>query len=178
MEICPAGAKLFHANRHNEANSRFSQFCEHAYKTPITACYLIWRYPICSLSVQWTAFPAYLCVSCGHEKNTKRRNEVYTTGLRGPTVNLILLRKRRLAKVYHKRRNDKQWCPCFSHIWLIQVIMTMLRCNWTEAGIWEHFIFSVIIVITNRDISRIVWEASVLGNVTRVTAILTVNLFL
>jgi len=34
MNIRPAGAELFHADgqtdRHNEANSRFSQFCERA----------------------------------------------------------------------------------------------------------------------------------------------------
>jgi len=41
MKIRPAGAELFHANRHNEANSRFSQFCERAYKTPNTAWNLI-----------------------------------------------------------------------------------------------------------------------------------------
>ena len=28
MKICPEGAELFHADGHNEANSRFSQFCE------------------------------------------------------------------------------------------------------------------------------------------------------
>jgi len=94
MKIRPAGAKLFHANRHNEANSRFSQFCEHVYKTPVIAWNLIWRYPVCSRSVQWTAFPAHLCVSCVHENDLKRRDKVYTTGLRGPTVRLILLRKR------------------------------------------------------------------------------------
>jgi hypothetical protein len=28
MKIRPVGAELFHADRHDEANSRFSQFCE------------------------------------------------------------------------------------------------------------------------------------------------------
>jgi hypothetical protein len=36
MQICPVGAELFHADRrihrHDEANSRFSQFCERAQK--------------------------------------------------------------------------------------------------------------------------------------------------
>ena len=36
-EIRPLGTELFHADRrterHDEANSRFSQFCEHAYKS-------------------------------------------------------------------------------------------------------------------------------------------------
>jgi len=32
MEIRPLGAELFHADRHDETNSRFSQFCEVAYK--------------------------------------------------------------------------------------------------------------------------------------------------
>jgi len=31
LKICPAGAELFHADRqYDEANSRFSQFYEHA----------------------------------------------------------------------------------------------------------------------------------------------------
>jgi len=34
MKMCPVGSKLFRAdgqtNRHEEANSRFSQFCERA----------------------------------------------------------------------------------------------------------------------------------------------------
>ena len=39
MKICPVGAELFRADRHlrtdryDEANSRFSQFCERAYNT-------------------------------------------------------------------------------------------------------------------------------------------------
>jgi hypothetical protein len=28
MKIRPVGAELFHADGHDEANSRFSQFCE------------------------------------------------------------------------------------------------------------------------------------------------------
>jgi hypothetical protein len=36
MKIRPVGSELFHADgqmdRHDEANSRFSQFCESAYK--------------------------------------------------------------------------------------------------------------------------------------------------
>jgi hypothetical protein len=30
MKIRRVGAKVFHADRHDEANSRFSQLCEHA----------------------------------------------------------------------------------------------------------------------------------------------------
>jgi len=30
MKICQVGDELFHADRHDEANSRFSQFCERA----------------------------------------------------------------------------------------------------------------------------------------------------
>jgi hypothetical protein len=30
MEIRPVGAELFHADKHDEANSRFSQLCERA----------------------------------------------------------------------------------------------------------------------------------------------------
>ena len=34
LKICPVGAKLFHADgrtdKHDEANSRFLQFCKHA----------------------------------------------------------------------------------------------------------------------------------------------------
>jgi len=30
MKICPVGAELFHAERHDEANSQISQFCERA----------------------------------------------------------------------------------------------------------------------------------------------------
>jgi len=30
MKIRPVGAELFHAYRHDEANNRFSQFCESA----------------------------------------------------------------------------------------------------------------------------------------------------
>jgi len=33
IKIRPVGAKLFHVDRHDEANSRFSQFSERAYKT-------------------------------------------------------------------------------------------------------------------------------------------------
>ena len=33
MKICPVEAKLFHADRHDEANSRISQFCERALKS-------------------------------------------------------------------------------------------------------------------------------------------------
>jgi len=37
MKICPVGAELFHVDgrtdRHDEANSRFSQFCESAKKS-------------------------------------------------------------------------------------------------------------------------------------------------
>ena len=29
MEICPVGAELFHADGHDEANSRFLKFREH-----------------------------------------------------------------------------------------------------------------------------------------------------
>jgi len=36
MKICPVGAELFHADRrtdrHDEANSRFPQFCERDYE--------------------------------------------------------------------------------------------------------------------------------------------------
>jgi thymidylate kinase len=32
MNIRPVGAELFHADRHNKANSRISQFCERAQK--------------------------------------------------------------------------------------------------------------------------------------------------
>jgi len=40
IKICPVGAELFHADgwrdgqtdRHDEANSHFSRFCEHALK--------------------------------------------------------------------------------------------------------------------------------------------------
>jgi hypothetical protein len=42
MKIRPVGAELFHADerteKHEEANRRFSQFCECAYK-PVTFCY-------------------------------------------------------------------------------------------------------------------------------------------
>jgi len=30
MKICPAGAELFHSDRHDEADGCFSQFCERA----------------------------------------------------------------------------------------------------------------------------------------------------
>ena len=30
IKIRPVGAELFHADRHDEANSRFSQFCQRA----------------------------------------------------------------------------------------------------------------------------------------------------
>jgi hypothetical protein len=34
MKIRPVGGELFHSDRRDEANSRrFSQFCEHAYKS-------------------------------------------------------------------------------------------------------------------------------------------------
>jgi len=33
MKICPVVAQLFHVDGHNEANSCFSKFCEHTYKT-------------------------------------------------------------------------------------------------------------------------------------------------
>ena len=29
MKICPVGAELFREDRHDEAGSRFTQFCEH-----------------------------------------------------------------------------------------------------------------------------------------------------
>jgi hypothetical protein len=32
MKISPVGAELFHADRHDEASSRFSQLCEHTPK--------------------------------------------------------------------------------------------------------------------------------------------------
>jgi len=32
MKILTVKAEVFHADRHDEANSRFSQFCEKAYK--------------------------------------------------------------------------------------------------------------------------------------------------
>ena len=32
MKIHPVGAELFHADRHDKANSRFWQFCERALK--------------------------------------------------------------------------------------------------------------------------------------------------
>ena len=35
MEIHPVAAELFYADGHDEANSRFSQFCEHASKSDI-----------------------------------------------------------------------------------------------------------------------------------------------
>jgi hypothetical protein len=42
MKICQVAAELFHANgrtaRHDEANSRFTQFCEIAYKTVTILC--------------------------------------------------------------------------------------------------------------------------------------------
>ena len=34
MKICALGAGLFHADRHDLADSRFSQFCEHAWNAP------------------------------------------------------------------------------------------------------------------------------------------------
>jgi hypothetical protein len=57
-------------------------------RLPVTAWNLIWLHSVCSLSVQWTAFPAHLCVSCVHDKDLNERNKVYTTALRGPTVRL------------------------------------------------------------------------------------------
>jgi len=33
MKIRPVGADLFHPDRQEEANGRFPQFCERAYKT-------------------------------------------------------------------------------------------------------------------------------------------------
>jgi hypothetical protein len=30
MQIRPVGTELFHADRHDEANNRFAQFCERA----------------------------------------------------------------------------------------------------------------------------------------------------
>ena len=42
MKIRPVGAKLFHADwqmdRHDDANSRFSQFCERAQKAVSELC--------------------------------------------------------------------------------------------------------------------------------------------
>jgi hypothetical protein len=42
MKLCPVGAELFYADewrdRHDEANLRFSQFCERAYKL-VSFCY-------------------------------------------------------------------------------------------------------------------------------------------
>ena len=42
MKICPVGAELFYVDRqtdrHDEANSRFSQFCELAYKPVSQFC--------------------------------------------------------------------------------------------------------------------------------------------
>jgi len=39
MKICPMGAEVFHVDRrtyrHDEANSRFSQFCERAQKSSL-----------------------------------------------------------------------------------------------------------------------------------------------
>jgi hypothetical protein len=29
MEICPVGDEMFHADKHDEANSHFTKFCEH-----------------------------------------------------------------------------------------------------------------------------------------------------
>jgi len=50
MKICPVGAKLFHVNgwmdrqtdRHDKANSRFSQFCERAWKLVAVTSKRIW----------------------------------------------------------------------------------------------------------------------------------------
>jgi hypothetical protein len=36
MKIRPVRPELFHAGRHDDANSRFSAFCEHAPKTVLT----------------------------------------------------------------------------------------------------------------------------------------------
>jgi len=36
MKIRPVGAELFHTDRHDEANSHFSQFCERPSKTSIS----------------------------------------------------------------------------------------------------------------------------------------------
>ena len=45
MKIFSVGAELFHADkrtdRHNEANSRFSQFCEQAYNIKKNYCAII-----------------------------------------------------------------------------------------------------------------------------------------
>ena len=42
MKIRAVGAELFHADRrtheHDEANSHFSQFCEHVYTTAPVSC--------------------------------------------------------------------------------------------------------------------------------------------
>jgi hypothetical protein len=50
-KICTVGPELFHANRwpdrrtgrHDEANSRFSQFCERAQKTYASATFEEWN---------------------------------------------------------------------------------------------------------------------------------------
>jgi len=33
MKIHPVGAELFHADKHDKANSRFSKFCKRTYNT-------------------------------------------------------------------------------------------------------------------------------------------------
>jgi len=44
MKICPVGAELFHANRHGDANSRFSQFYQKVQKQRCTGLKWIAEY--------------------------------------------------------------------------------------------------------------------------------------
>jgi hypothetical protein len=43
MKIRPVGAELLHADRHNEVNSRFSQFFERIYKQLVNAVQFVPR---------------------------------------------------------------------------------------------------------------------------------------
>jgi hypothetical protein len=58
MKILLVGAELFHetdkqTNRHNEANSRFSQFCEQAWKYKELLQYNLYGFKR-SLILQWS----------------------------------------------------------------------------------------------------------------------------
>ena len=46
MKIRPVGDELFHAGRHDEANSRFSKFCERAWTMLINEIFASTCYPI------------------------------------------------------------------------------------------------------------------------------------
>jgi hypothetical protein len=60
MKIRPVGAELFLAerqtDRHDEANSRFSQFCERAFKK--IKVFLCTTFSECSLKPSWKSFTA------------------------------------------------------------------------------------------------------------------------